>query len=222
MSVLTLAQRAESPDHLHASLLRSSRATLPAMKQRSILAILIVVLGAMPSRAELTLDANLGVDIPFDSELRDVYGTGFSGGLGVSAVLTPGVRVFLDAGILRTSGQELAEDPTFLVDDARFVIVPVILGLRRDVVTDAEAPLRFHIGVGWQTVFSFWRDSFGETERDPTLGIVGELRPELLLNDQWSVWVRQRVSLLGEFVSSDGTERNMSSSSFEFGVSYRP
>jgi len=164
----------------------------------ALLAAVVAALAATaPAAADVRVEAGGGVFVPFDRDHREVYGSSPAFTLGISSAFgTRGSRVFLDVGHVRGSGDELTFDPTFVrAPDAEYRLLPVTLGLRFDVNSDPDQAFRLFLGLGLRTCFTHW-EGIDASESAPTLGLMGELRPELRVGNDWTVWVRQRLDLV--------------------------
>ncbi len=141
-----------------------------------------------------------GYFLPFDEDHREAFGAG--GGLQVGISASPvdsRAEIFLDVGYLQSTGQDFPEDPTFELDDSKYRLIPVAFGVRADLLQARETqPLALLFGVSFHSIFTEWDSPFGEKESTPVAGVAVELRPEFALSDVWTVWVSQRLTLMGD------------------------
>lgn len=189
--------------------------------------VLALPLVPSPARAErglLRLEAGGGFGAPFGAEPRSVLGAHSRTQIGAALQVTDTAEIFLDAGWARSSGHELAVDPTFDQAPSTWDMFPVTFGFRGGPrpVTSPGRDVRVLLGAGWQTCFVAYRPEFGEVRHEPTQGLVLELRPEVRVGP-WTVWAAERVTLVATVAYADVPVReiNTSGTSLQLGVSYR-
>jgi hypothetical protein len=170
---------------------RRRRATL------ALLAALALAALPEPAPADVRVEAGGGVLIPYDQDHRSVYGSSPAFVLGASSAFgDQGARVFLDVAHVRGSGDELRFDPTFQSPaEATYRLWPITFGLRIDVNSIPDQHFRLFLEFGLRSVFTRW-EGLDASSSSPTFGGLVGLRPEYLVGDRWSVWVRQRVDIL--------------------------
>lgn len=174
------------------------------------------------ARAGAAVDAGGGFLVPFDGDHREIYGAAGLASLGVSASVGDGhTWLFAQGGFAKSSGDEFPADPTFEIGKAEYRLYPIEIGVRTDVLRGPpDRRVGFFLGAAWQTIFTTWEDVNGESFDSPTLGLALQIRPSYRLGERTSVWVSQRLSMIG---STDYNRRvnqlNYSGSILEFGVS---
>jgi len=176
--------------------------------------------------AESELEAGGGVHVAFGSRESDVYGAAGALTLGYTRRLPPpgretDTRVFLDASYLWASGA-VVNDPTFLVPEERYWLLPLVVGIRTNFVrSEAQQPFGLYGGFGLATVLSGYRDMNGDTHDSPSFGALFELRPEFRITDTVSLWVRDRIWVLGKIDYSDlARGLNFSGNTLEAGLGW--
>jgi hypothetical protein len=203
---------------------RSTRSPSGALRLAACSIVLALASPAAHGTAAASVDVEAGAGrfSAFESDHRSTYGAAPVVTLGLSARIGDGsARAFLEAAYLAGSGSELAPDPTFVPDDARYRLVPLSLGVRADLVSRASrSPLRFFLGVAWQTVLTSFDGPFSASERTPTQGLLLEARPQARLGSSWSLWLCQRFSVLAN-ARYDGaqSELDYSGSLLQIGLS---
>jgi len=201
------------------------RALFPA----PIIAVcLCLILAVSASAAERPLiyafEAGGGAFVPLDSEHRSAYGTGTEFSFGFSPMLSEvGTWLIFEVGLVKSAGHEYNTDPTFEMDEDKYWLVPIRLGVRRDVLGDSkEVPMKFCLGAGFQTTLTGWEDGNGTSYKSPTFGFFMEIRPEFSFSDTWGIWLCNRMTFLGnvEYEDSGIPNLNYSSNSLQLGLSY--
>lgn len=189
---------------------------------------LFLVLSDAPASARtvpLAIDVGAGLFFPGDGDHREIYGTGAAFSLGVSPRLARGdAYITLEAGLVRSSGMEFSNDPTFEAPDETYWLVPLSVGVRANAVrTDPPSPVRLYLGVAGETVLTWWKREGSDSHSTPTIGLSAELRPEVDLSPSMGLWLRTRVSLLGSvrYRESGIPEINYSGNTLQLGLSYR-
>jgi hypothetical protein len=171
------------------------------------------------------VDISAGGLIPFSADQRDAYGTAGGATIGYAPRLGRGTtHLILDVGVVHSSGDEFAEDPTFEMDRASYTLYPISVGVRTNLVRDAsEGPVYLYFGTAIQWVPLRWRASTTLSGSTSTVGALFELRPEFRVSPRWSVWVRNRITLLADTNrKSPLSQVNYSGSLFELGLSFHP
>jgi hypothetical protein len=191
----------------------------------SCLILIFLAPSVSADRVPLAIDIGGGVLFPWDGDHRDIYGSGPALSLGISPRLPRADTWFLfELGFVRSSGREFSFDPTFELPEETYWLFPVSVGLRTNAFrSDPPSPIRFYIGAAAETVFTWWKRENDETFNTPTVGVVFEMRPEVAVSETWSVWVRNRLDLLGgvEYRGSGIPEINYSGNTLQLGLSYR-
>lgn len=173
-----------------------------------------------------TLEVGGGFHAPLGSRESGVYGTAGALSLGYSWRLTPtdsraDSRFVADATYLWASGA-VASDPTFALPEERYWLLPLVLGVRVNLV-GAGLPKRFNLygGLGVATVLSGYRDLAGRTRNSPGFGGMLELQPEFRVSDALSIWIRDRLWILGDIDYGDlATGLNYSGSTLQVGLAW--
>lgn len=163
------------------------------------LALVVVVApqAAMAQSRTYGLELGAGTFIPLDQEHRDDYGNGALASLGVTSQLTPtGAWLLCDVGVTRNRGQELAFDPTFVTEEATLWLVPIRVGVRRDLVPPTyEGYPRVYFGVALQTTIATASVPLLETQTSAAFGAAFEVSLDLVGGDHWRLWLRQALAL---------------------------
>ncbi|MBM3212388.1 hypothetical protein FJZ33_09215 [Candidatus Poribacteria bacterium] len=89
-------------------------------------------------KSEFTMDGimlNLGVYRPFHSEMKNIYGTGFTMGIQHCLNMTKSMDIVTSIGLIRKSGNPYYDVSTFLSErNSEIQIIPIEIGLRRRMV----------------------------------------------------------------------------------------
>ncbi|MBU1702344.1 MAG: porin family protein [Candidatus Eisenbacteria bacterium] len=210
--------------------LQSGRENSNRARGLLILTILGVVLFSAGSAEVLAspliyaFDAGGGFFVPLDSGNRSAYGTGAEFSFGFSPMLsTSGTWLMFEVGYMKSAGHEYWNDPTFEMPEDKYWLVPIRLGVRRDVLAESTSfPIKFCLGAGFQTILTGWKDGYGTSYKSPTFGLLLEIRPELTLSGPWGLWLSNRMTFLGDvtYEDSDIPEINYSANSLQIGLSY--
>ena len=172
----------------------------------------------------LRVEAGGGVFTPFDSEQREAYDMGGGFQLGLSASVPDSrAEIFFDGGYRKSTGQDLANDPTFELADAEYSLIPIGFGLRGDLFVPRPGKrLSLFAGFTMQHVFTRWEGPFGDSDKTTVFGMALEVRPEYQMDDRWSIWVSQRFSLLGDAAYNNRSDDlDYSASVLMAGVAYQ-
>jgi hypothetical protein len=198
---------------------RSGRAAAVALL---VLIVLLAPVLHAPALEAHSLEIAGGFQSSFDSDHRSVYGTTGAVSVGYAAPLWPQRSwLMFEVSYLWASGESLQYDPTFDRPDAEYWVVPFVLGVRANVVPERiQGPISFYLGLGGVSALTGFKDHLGKTYRAPTWGAMVELRPEVAVSEVFSLWARQRFTLLAE-VDYDSGARNLnySGSVFQMGLS---
>jgi hypothetical protein len=196
------------------------------------LALLLVLLPAVTPCAEASarsapgfaLETGVGFFYPLDANDRDVFGIAPLVNVGMSANVTGNATwLVLDVGVMRDSGVEFAEDPTFQLPSSSFWALPVTLGLRVNAAKDGEdRAARVYLGLAMRTTFLSYKGPLDERRSDTSIGILLEFRPQFRLGDRTDLFVRQRFAV-GSEADFGGTVEPIDSNSMslDVGISWR-
>jgi len=157
-----------------------------------------------------------GFAVPFQEDNRTAYGAAPVFHLGYAARFAKQGWVVVESG-LQTSGGDLIDDPTFEVN-TRYWLLPVGFGLRGNA---GEPGQRVQLGLGlmFQSVWTWFENPRGQISSEPSFGVALDLRPEIMLNERWGLWLRQRLVLLSAS-AKDKSGLNHSSGQTEIGLSF--
>jgi hypothetical protein len=171
-------------------------------KTASCLALVpfLLAFGTLVQAKPLTISAGGGVYVPLSRELREVYG---SGGAFTAALLAPLVenrsRLRVEVSYVAASGPQIEEDPTFELDENRFWLVPLSLGLETNAhPTGGADAVRVFVGLHAILAFTGWEDPLLGDFRSPAMGGAFEVRPELPVRRDLALWVSYRLAVLSE------------------------
>ncbi len=171
------------------------------------------------------LELGGGMRIPFDGDLRTVFGSSLMGSLAYSTAINPaGTRVFIEVGYSRGSGQLVTSfDPTFKVPESERWLVPIALGIMTNPFPKgSQSSVGIGLGAGFMNMLTGFTDHNGESYTGPAFGIFADLRPEVRISNRWNVWVRQRITLVTDVNYGRGVgEFNYSGTSIMLGLRYR-
>ena len=188
----------------------------------------IFLVGCSVHAVAHSLEAGGGVHIPFGGDERSQFGTGTAFTLGYSLPLTPGhsskdTWLILEAAYISGTGEPDTSDPTFVAPAEQFWFLPLVVGVRTNFVSKAHAsPVGVYGGICLASVLSGYQDINGKTRTSPTLGVAFELRPEFKMSPGFSLWVRQRISVLGSVnYSNSSGSLNYSGSTLQLGLTYK-
>lgn len=183
--------------------------------------------GTRPAAGDSAVEVGGGFHAPFGSRESDVYGSAGALSLGYSRRLTPAgsrtdTRLIADATYLWASGA-VVNDPTFDFPEERYWLLPLALGVRVNFVGPGiRDTFGLYGGLGVATVLSGYRDVNGRTDNAPGFGALIELRPELRLSRTLSLWVRDRIWVLGDVDYGDLIRGlNYSGSTLQMGLAWR-
>ena len=174
----------------------------PRQPLRPLAALALALVLGVPARSSgearrYTLEVGAGAFIPLAEEHRDDYGAGAALAFGATSQLTPsGVWLLLDVGVVRNRGQELATDPTFALEEATLWLVPIRVGVRRDLVPPTyDGFPRVYLGVAFQSMWTSSSIPLVETQSSAAFGVSFEIHADVAGNDRWRLWVRQTAAL---------------------------
>ena len=167
---------------------------------RLLLVLSLLAFGTLGQATPLTVSAGGGVYVPLSRELREIYG---SGGAFTAALAAPLAenrsRLRLEVGYVSASGRQIEEDPTFELDQNRFWLVPLSLGLETNAHSSGgEDAVRVFVGLHAILAFTGWDDPLLGDFRSPAMGGAFEVRPELPVKRDLALWVSYRLAVLSE------------------------
>lgn len=198
-----------------------------ALLSTSIILLLVLtsVTGVAADSVPVAIDFGGGFFFPWDGDHRQIYGSGGDFSVGIAPRLPRGdAWITFEVGLVRSEGSEVTRDPTFEPPDETYWLVPIVVGLRANAFAfDPPSRIRLYLGVGVETVFTRWKRDGQDAHGTPTAGVVGDIRPEVDIGRSWSLWIRNRVSILADVRYRDSgiPDLNFSGNSVQLGASYR-
>lgn len=169
------------------------------------------------------LELGGGAFIPLESEHRDDYGNGAMASFGVTSQLTPaGAWLLCDVGVIRNRGQELAFDATFITEDATLWLVPIRVGIRRDLVPPSyDGYPRVYLGAALQSTIATGSIPLLDTHTSAAFGAAFEFSIDLVGGQRWRVWLRQALVLSTSVrLARQARELDLSGAQLQAGLGY--
>lgn len=166
---------------------------------RHALVFLFAVCGAHAVAADPLYEFGAALGASADSEVRHDYPRDY----GLSASIAARGRFnalagFAEAGFA-TAASDRDRDPTFDLGDARYWIVPVLLGFRVNLEDPQRSERsRFDFSVAVVIAPSWWDDALRTRLPGSTWGMAFEAGPGWALGERWGLWLRARGMLLDD------------------------
>lgn len=202
------------------------RALAPCL---GLIALALGALGglAAPARAArpaatLRLDVSAGAQVPLDGDSRDAWGMGQALHVGLSTRNSSSSWLGVEVGLIHTAGLETRFDPTFETRDTHFWLVPITLGVRWSAGHTPSGRTPLYLGLGAQTILTWYDPPDGPTRSNPALGFLAEWRYEIDMTDDAALFLRQRLLFTTEQTYAGAApETGFSSTLLEVGLSRR-
>ena len=98
-----------------------------------------------------------------------------------------------------TAASDRDRDPTFDLGDARYWVMPILLGFRANLEDPTRSGTsRFDLGMAAVIAPTWWDDVLGTRHAGSTWGIAFDAGPGWAIGERWGVWVRGRAILLAD------------------------
>jgi hypothetical protein len=164
-----------------------------------VLSILIALSWPLPVFSH-GLELSAGIHTNLDGDHRQAYGNAGAVSLGYGTPITAGdTHLIAEISYLWNSGKAGQLDPTFETPEPRYWIVPLLLGIRTDLLSSSSnGSTDLYFGLGVLTAFTGYEDPYAGTRTATTLGMMFELRPQVRLSSEIAIWARERLSILSE------------------------
>lgn len=182
---------------------------------------------AAPARAErpaanLRLDISAGAQVPLDGDSRDAWGMGQAFQVGLSTRNSGSSWLGVEVGLIHTAGLETGFDPTFETRDTHFWLVPITLGVRWAAGHTPSGRTPLYLGLGAQTILTWYDPPDGPTRSNPALGFLAEWRYEIDMTESAALYLRQRLLFTTEQTYAGAApETGFGSTLLEVGLSRR-
>lgn len=156
-----------------------------------------------------------GFAIPFQSKQRDHFGN--AAVFSVAGAHRPGhadTWIFVEVGLVHSSGFTYDPDPTFLFGETEQWLLPLTIGVRAGLSTPDRVRGRVYAGIGLRIVPAWRDDPLRGTESGAALGLVVEMRHDFALAERFGLFVQPRFVLLspvdyGRIQDVDHTSLNL-------------
>jgi hypothetical protein len=158
----------------------------------------------------------------FDADHRNAFGNAPALSIAYSAPYrTQSTRIAVELGYVWNSGPALwRSDPTFESGETRYWLVPLLFGLRTNLVKgESSSGFGLALGLGIQALLTGFEGPLGTHDTAATVGTMVEIRPQVRIDRSVALWLSWRLNAFPEVAYQAWDMRvNYSAASLHLGL----